>query len=80
MRNIPFEDNASVRLPKKIQRCRMYRVIQEELTETQRQVLMAYYFQERTVTQIAEERGVNKSTISRTLRRAEDRLKRFLKY
>lgn len=80
MRNIPFEDNASVRLPKKIQRRRMYRVIQEELTETQRQVLMAYYFQERTVTQIAEERGVNKSTISRTLRRAEDRLKRFLKY
>ena len=80
MRNIPFEDNASIRLPSKIQRRRMYRVIREELTEVQRQVLLAYYFQEKTVTQIAKDRGVNKSTVSRTLRRAENRLKRFLKY
>lgn len=58
----------------------MYRVIREELTEVQRQVLLAYYFQEKTVTQIAKDRGVNKSTVSRTLRRAENRLKRFLKY
>lgn len=80
MKNIPFEDSMSIRLPKKIQRRRIFRVIREELTEKQRRVLLAYYFQEKTVTQIAKERGVNKSTVSRTLRRAEDRLKRFLKY
>ena len=80
MRNIPFEDNASFRLPPKVQRRRMYRVIREELTEKQRQVLLAYYFEEKNIPQIAREQGVNKSTVSRTLRRAEQRLKRFLRY
>jgi RNA polymerase sigma factor (sigma-70 family) len=56
------------------------RVIQEELTELQRQTLIAYYFQEQTIPEIAAERGVNKSTVSRTLRRAEEKLRRYLKY
>ena len=51
-----------------------------ELTPLQREALVAYYFQEQTVTQIAKERGVNKSTVSRTLRRAEEKLRRYLKY
>ena len=59
---------------------RIRRVIQEELTELQREVLIAYYFQEINIPQIARERGVNKSTVSRTLRRAEDTLRRYLKY
>jgi RNA polymerase sigma factor (sigma-70 family) len=56
------------------------RVIREELTELQRQTLIAYYFQEQTIPEIAAERGVNKSTVSRTLRRAEEKLRRYLKY
>jgi RNA polymerase sigma factor (sigma-70 family) len=56
------------------------RVIDEELTDLQKQTLVAYYFQEQSIPQIAEERGVNKSTVSRTLRRAENKLRRFLKY
>ena len=59
---------------------RIRRVIQEELTELQRELLMAYYFQEISIPQIARERGVNKSTVSRTLRRAEDKLRKYLKY
>ena len=59
---------------------RIRRVIQDELTELQREVLVAYYFQEINIPQIARERGVNKSTVSRTLRRAEQKLKRYLKY
>jgi RNA polymerase sigma factor (sigma-70 family) len=59
---------------------RVRRVIEEELTELQRQTLIAYYFQEQTIPQIAAERGVNKSTVSRTLRRAEEKLRRYLKY
>ena len=59
---------------------RVRRVIQEELTELQRYVILAYYFQEKKIPQIARERGVHKSTVSRTLRRAEQRLKRYLKY
>ena len=54
--------------------------IAEELTELQRQTLVAYYFQEQTMAQIARDRGVNKSTVSRTLHRAEGNLRRFLKY
>jgi RNA polymerase sigma factor (sigma-70 family) len=56
------------------------RVLQEELTPLQRQTLEDYYFHHRTIPQIATERGVNKSTVSRTLRRAEDKLRRYLKY
>jgi RNA polymerase sigma factor (sigma-70 family) len=55
-------------------------VIQEELTDLQREVLVAYYFQEVNIPQIARERGVNKSTVSRTLHRAEEKLRRYLKY
>ena len=80
MKNTPFEGNASLRLPKKVQQARLHRVIQQELSPLQRQTLIAYYFQEQTIPEIAQERGVNKSTVSRTLRRAEEKLQRFLRY
>jgi RNA polymerase sigma factor (sigma-70 family) len=63
-----------------VQLQRVKRVIGEELTDLQRQTLLAYYFQDQTIPQIAAERGVHKSTVSRTLHRAEDKLRRFLKY
>jgi RNA polymerase sigma factor (sigma-70 family) len=68
------------RLPREQQLKRVQRVIKEELTPLQREILTAYYFQEMTIPQIAEERGVNKSSVCRVLKRAEDRLRRFLKY
>ena len=80
MRNILYEGYEGPRLPREIQLKRVQRVIREELTEMQRQTLLAYYFQEKSITEIAEERGVNKSTVCRTLHRAEEKLKRFLQY
>lgn len=80
MKNILYEGYLGPRLPKEVQLKRVQRVIREELTQAQRETLMAHYFQKQTVTQIARERGVNKSTVSRTLKRAEDKLRRFLKY
>ena len=68
------------RLPREQQLKRVQRVIKEELTPLQREILTAYYFQEMTITQIAEDRGVNKSSVCKVLKRAEDRLRRFLKY
>ena len=68
------------RLPRDVQLKRVQRVIREELTELQRETLLAYYFEELTIPQIAARRGVNKSTVARTLHRAEDKLRRFLKY
>ena len=80
MRNILYEGYQGIRLPREVQLKRVQRVIREELTPLQREALIAYYFQEQTITQIAEERGVNKSTVCRTLHRAEEKLRRYLKY
>lgn len=79
-RNTPFEGYQGPRLPKEVQRQRLNRVIQQELTQIQREILLAYYIQELTIPQIARERGVNKSTVCRTLHRAENKLQRFLRY
>ena len=80
MKNILYEGYLGPRLPREVQLKRVQRVIREELTDLQREALIAYYFQEKTMTQIAKERGVNKSTVSRTLHRAEDKLRKYLKY
>ena len=80
MKNILYEGYLGPRLPREVQLKRVQRVIQEELTELQRQALMAYYFQDLSITQIARDRGVNKSTVCRTLHRAEQKLRRYLKY
>ncbi len=78
IRNIPFKGELSLRLPKRVQQQRLHRVIREELTELQRYTILAYYFRDRTIPQIARERGVNKSTVCRTLHRAEATIRRCL--
>ena len=80
MKNILYDGYLGPRLPREVQLKRVQRVIQEELTPLQREALIAYYFQEQTMAQIAEARGVNKSTVCRTLHRAEKKLRSFLKY
>ena len=80
MKSTLYDGYKGIRLPREIQMKRVHRVIEEELTPLQREVLIAYYIQEQTIPQIARERGVQKSTISRTLHRAEDKLRRFLRY
>ena len=75
VKNIRYDGYLGSRLPRDVQLKRIQRVIREELTELQRQTLTAYYFQEQTIPQIASQRGVNKSTVSRTLRRAEENLR-----
>lgn len=80
MKNTLYEGYRGPRLPRQVQLQRVQRVIREELTELQRETLLAYYIQKQNIPQIARERGVNKSTVSRTLRRAEEKLRRYLKY
>jgi DNA-directed RNA polymerase specialized sigma24 family protein len=58
----------------------MKRVIESELTPLQRETIIAYYFQQKNICCIARERGVHKSTVCRTLHRAEARVRRHLKY
>ena len=80
MTNTPFDIGSTLRLPKQVQLQRVQRVIREALTDLQRETLLDYYFRRMTIPQIAAQRGVHKSTVCRTLHRAEDRLRRYLKY
>lgn len=79
MKTIPCE-YSDLRLPPQVQLKRMRSVMEHELTERQREVLDAVYFGGKSQAQIAAERGVNRSTVCRTLQRAETRLRRFLRY
>ena len=80
MKNILYEGYEGPRLPKEVQMKRVQRVIREELTVNQREILLAYYIQDQTIPQIAQDRGIHKSTVSRTLHRAEEKLRRYLRY
>lgn len=56
------------------------RALREEVTPRQREILGLYYGKKLTMQEIADELGVDRSTISRTIRRGEDRLRRCLRY
>ena len=56
---------------RQVQMQRIREVIWNELTDLQRDAIIAYYFHRNTISEIAALRGVHKSTVSRTLRRAE---------
>ena len=80
MKNTRFERMLSGQVPRDQQIRRIQSLIREELTELQRYTIAAYYFEGKKMTQIARERGVNRSTVSRTMKRAEDKLRKFLQY
>ena len=80
MKNTPFDALLGTRLPREFQLKRMRRAIEGELTAVQRETLLAYYLEDLTLEQIARRRGVTRPTVWRTLRRAENKLRRLLRY
>lgn len=54
--------------------------LREDVTQRQRQTLLMYYAEGRTMQEIADQLGVDKSTVSRTIKRGERRLQRCLRY
>jgi len=80
MQNIQYDLEFGLELPPEIQLKRMRRVMDNELTTTQRHDLELYYFQGMSVSQIARQRGVHVSTVLRSIRRGKDRLRRCLRY
>ena len=80
MKSTLFEGTLFRQIPREQQMRRMKAVLQAELTELQQYTIQAYYFENKSVLQIARERNVNKSTVFRTLQRAEKQLRRFLQY
>ncbi len=73
--NAESHNEAAARL-KKI----MAKVINEDLTERQREIIILYYYKKYGICEIAEALGVVPSTVSRTIKRARDRIYRCLKY
>lgn len=61
-------------------RANLARAMQEELTPRQREMLLLYYAEGLDMPQISRLLGVNKSTVSRTIKRGERRLGRCLRY
>ena len=56
------------------------RAREQELTPRQREILALYYDRGLKMPQIARKLGVNRSTVSRTVKRAKERLYRCLRY
>lgn len=73
--NAPDNEEQLARLRRNLKDARL-----RELTPRQRQMVELYYDQEMNTTAIAQILGVQRSTVSRTLRRARARLYQFLRY
>ena len=58
----------------------LIRCLREDVTPRQRQTLLMYYAQGLNMREIGEKLGVDKSTVSRTIKRGERRLQRCLRY
>ena len=54
--------------------------LRQDITAKQREYMMLYYGRGMSMEAIAKEMGVNKSTVSRTLKRGRQRLYRCLRY
>lgn len=72
-----YSDNS-----KQIERLKisLKKAIDSELTCCQKRAVEEFYFNNKSITEIAIELGVNKSTVSRHLKRAKEKLGQALKY
>ena len=80
MKAFGYDDYQGPRLTRQQQIARMHRVIENELTEKQRRAVLGDYVDIKTMPELAREFGVCKSTVCRTIPRAEKRLRRCLRY
>lgn len=80
MKNILYDNELGLELPREVQIRRILRVMEQELTEKQQAYLSAYYFDQQSPSQIARRYGVHRSTVAHTLRRAEEKVRRHLIY
>lgn len=80
MKRTLYEGYEGPRLSPCTQMQRIRRVIERELTVKQREIMLAYYFQDKSIPEIAMERGIHKSSVCRCLQRAEKKVRLCLKY
>ena len=58
----------------------LWRALHEDVTAKQREYMLLYYGQGLNMSEIGQQMGVDKSTVSRTIRRGERALRRCLRY
>ena len=58
----------------------LWRALHEDITDKQREYMLLYYGQGLNMVEIGRQMGVDKSTVSRTIRRGEQTLRRCLRY
>lgn len=58
----------------------LLRALREEVTPRQRELLLLYYSQGLNMREIGERLDLDKSSVSRTIKRGEARLRRCLRY
>lgn len=58
----------------------LVRALREDVTDRQREILLLYYDERLNMREIGLRLGVDASTVSRTIKRGEDRLRRCLRY
>lgn len=58
----------------------LWRALHEDITDKQREYMLLYYGEGLNMVEIGQQMGVDKSTVSRTIRRGEQTLRRCLRY
>lgn len=58
----------------------LFNVVEHRLTPRQKETLILYYYEKKKIPEIAGILQVNKSTVSRTLRRATNNIRRYLEF
>ncbi len=79
--NAIFSENSDVELSRTISVKKiLMRIIKEELTERQRQIIMLYYFKNMNIVSIANMLGISPASVSITMKRARNTIIRYMKY
>lgn len=58
----------------------LLRVIENELTERQKQIINLYYFKKMNIVSIAEKLGVSPASVSITMKRARNTIIKYMQY
>jgi hypothetical protein len=57
--------------------CTLFDIYKELLTKTEQETFISYYMEDLSLSEIAENRGISKSSVGKTLSGAEEKLKEY---
>ena len=55
----------------------LFDIYKDLLTETERETFISYYMEDLSLSEIAENRGISKSSVGKSLNQAEEKLKEY---